>query len=139
LKCYHFVSVPISSATLLSTPTDTNPVEVVSNRDQTYRMIIVLSEDLTTSCPSMLIAVQYNILPSSFMFPVYVSTLDDMILSTLQSVLQTSRCGEAYHFVSVPISSATLLSTPTDTNPVEVVSNRDQTFSCTTNAGRPSS
>jgi hypothetical protein len=42
-------------------------------------MTIVLSEDLTTFCPSMLIAVQYNILPSSFMFPVYVSTLDDMI------------------------------------------------------------
>ena len=46
---------------------------------------------------------------------------------------------KSYHFVSVPVSSATLLSTPTDTNPVEVVSNRDQTFSCTTNAGRPSS
>ena len=29
------------------------------------------------------------------MFPVYVSTLDDMILSTLQLVLQTSGCGEA--------------------------------------------
>jgi hypothetical protein len=40
LKCYHFVSVPISSATLLSTPTDTNPVEVVSNRDQTKKKII---------------------------------------------------------------------------------------------------
>jgi hypothetical protein len=58
-------------------------------------MTLVLSEDLTTFCPSMLTAVQYNILPSSFMFPVYVSTLDDMILSTLQLVLQTSRCGEA--------------------------------------------
>jgi hypothetical protein len=46
---------------------------------------------------------------------------------------------KCYHFLSVPISSATILSTPTDTNPVEVVSNRDQTFSCTTNAGRPSS
>jgi hypothetical protein len=31
------------------------------------------------------------------------------------------------------------LSTPTDKNPIEVVSNRDQTFSCTTNAARPSS
>jgi hypothetical protein len=29
------------------------------------------------------------------MFPVYVSTLDDIIVSTLQSVLQTSGCGEA--------------------------------------------
>jgi hypothetical protein len=37
------------------------------------------------------------------------------------------------------VSSATLVSTPTDTNPVEVVYNRDQTFSCTTNAARPSS
>ena len=45
--------------------------------------------------PSMLIAVQYNILPSSFVFPVYVSTLDDIILSSLQSVLQTSGCGDA--------------------------------------------
>jgi hypothetical protein len=43
----------------------------------------------------MLTAVQYNILPSSFMFPVYVSTLDDITLSSLQSVLQTSGCGEA--------------------------------------------
>jgi hypothetical protein len=46
---------------------------------------------------------------------------------------------KCHHFFSVPISSATLLSTPTDKNPVEVVSNRDQTFSCTTNAARPSS
>jgi hypothetical protein len=58
-------------------------------------MTIVLSEDLTTPSPSMLIAVQYNILPSSFIFPVYVSTLDDITLSILQSVLQTSSCGEA--------------------------------------------
>jgi hypothetical protein len=29
------------------------------------------------------------------MFPVYVSTLDDITLSSLQSVLQTSGCGEA--------------------------------------------
>jgi hypothetical protein len=29
------------------------------------------------------------------MFPVYVSTLDDITLSSLQSVLQTSDCGEA--------------------------------------------
>jgi hypothetical protein len=43
----------------------------------------------------MLTAVQYNILPSSFMFPVYVSTLDDITLSSLQSLLQTSSCGEA--------------------------------------------
>ena len=58
-------------------------------------MTIVLLEDLTTSCPSMLTAVQYTILPSSAMFPVYVSTLDDIPLSSLQSVLQTSGCGEA--------------------------------------------
>ena len=58
-------------------------------------MTIVLSEDLTTPSPSMLIAVQYNILPSSFIFPVYVSTLYDITLSSLQSVLQTSGCGEA--------------------------------------------
>jgi hypothetical protein len=58
-------------------------------------MNIVLSEDLTSSCPSMLTAVQCNILPSSFIFPVYVSTLDDITLSSLQSVLQTSGCGEA--------------------------------------------
>ena len=45
----------------------------------------------------------------------------------------------SHHFVSVPASSVTLLSTPTDKNPVEVASNRDQTFSCTTNAARPSS
>jgi hypothetical protein len=149
-------------------------------------MTIVLFEDLTTLHPSMLTAVQYNILPSSFIFPVYISTLDDITFSSLQSVLQTSGCSEAevvifavdkyhcilldgraafvvqenvciiikkilnkkkpkqtilkcYHFVSVPVSSATLLSTPTDKNPVEVVSNRDQTFSCTTNAARPSS
>ena len=58
-------------------------------------MTIVLSEDLTTLIPSMLTAVQYNILPPSFIFPVYVSTLDDITVSTLQSVLQTSDCGEA--------------------------------------------
>ena len=58
-------------------------------------MTIVLLEDLTTLCPSMLIAVQCNIFPSSFMFPVYVSTLDDIIFSTLQPVLQTSGCGKA--------------------------------------------
>ena len=61
-------------------------------------MTIVLSEDLTTLFPStfcMLTAVQYSILPSSFLFPVYVSTLDDITLSSLQSVLQTSGCGEA--------------------------------------------
>jgi hypothetical protein len=56
---------------------------------------IVQIEDLTTSGPSMLTAVQYNILPSSFIFPVYVSTLDDITLSSLQSVLHTSGCGEA--------------------------------------------
>ena len=43
----------------------------------------------------MLTAVQYNILSSSFIFPVYVSTLEDITLSSLQSVLQTSGCGEA--------------------------------------------
>ena len=43
----------------------------------------------------MLTAVQYNILPSSAIFSVYVSTLDDITLSTLQLVLQTSGCGEA--------------------------------------------
>ena len=58
-------------------------------------MTIVLLEDLITPSPSMLTAVQYNILPSSFVFPVYVSTLDDITLSSLQSVLQTSGCGEA--------------------------------------------
>ena len=58
-------------------------------------MSIVLFEDLITPSPSILTAVQYNILPSSFMFPVYVSTLDDITLSSLQSVLQTSSCGEA--------------------------------------------
>jgi hypothetical protein len=46
---------------------------------------------------------------------------------------------KCYHFVSVPVSSVTLLSMPIDKNPVEVISNRDQTFSCTTNAARPSS
>ena len=58
-------------------------------------MTIVLSEDITTYCPSMLTAVQYNILPSSFIFPVYVSTLYNIILPSLQSVLQASGCGEA--------------------------------------------
>jgi hypothetical protein len=58
-------------------------------------MTIVLSEDLTTVCSSMLTAVQCNTLPLSFMFPVYVSTLEDITLSSLQSVLQTSGCGEA--------------------------------------------
>jgi hypothetical protein len=58
-------------------------------------MSIVLFEDLITPSPSMLTAVQYNTLPSSFIFPVYVSTLDDITLSSLQSVLQTSVCGEA--------------------------------------------
>ena len=58
-------------------------------------MSIVLFEDLITPSPSMLTAVQYNTLPSSFIFPVYVSTLDDITLSSLQSVLQTSSCGEA--------------------------------------------
>ena len=43
----------------------------------------------------MLTAVQYNIVSSSVIFPVYVSTLDDITLSTLQLVLQTSGCGEA--------------------------------------------
>ena len=57
-------------------------------------MTIVLSEDLTTPCPSMLIAVQHNNLPSSYIFPVYVSTLEDITLSSLQSVLQTSGWGE---------------------------------------------
>jgi hypothetical protein len=52
-------------------------------------MTIVLSEDLITPSPSILTAVQYNILPSSFIPPVYVSTLDDITLSSLQSVLQT--------------------------------------------------
>ena len=37
------------------------------------------------------------------------------------------------------MSTVTLLSRPKDKNPVEVVSNRVQTFSCTTNAIRPSS
>jgi hypothetical protein len=58
-------------------------------------MTIVLSEDLTTLRSSMLIAVQYNILPSSSMFPVYVSTLDDITLSSLQSHRHTSGSGEA--------------------------------------------
>ena len=58
-------------------------------------MSIVLFEDLITPSPSMLTAVQYNILPSSFIPPLYVSTLDDTTLSSLQSVLQTSVCGEA--------------------------------------------
>jgi hypothetical protein len=44
-----------------------------------------------------------------------------------------------YNVVLVPTSSVTLVSTPTDTNPVEVVSNRDQTFTCTTNVAWPSS
>jgi hypothetical protein len=37
------------------------------------------------------------------------------------------------------VSSATLVSTPTDKYPVVVVSNSDQTFSCKTNAARPPS
>jgi hypothetical protein len=60
-----------------------------------HHMTIVLSEDLTTVCSSMLTAVQYNTLPLSFMFPVYVNTLEDITLSSLQLVLQTSGCGEA--------------------------------------------
>jgi hypothetical protein len=58
-------------------------------------MTIVLSEDLITPSPSMFTAVQYNILPSSFIFPVYISRLEDITLSSLQSVLQTSGCSEA--------------------------------------------
>jgi hypothetical protein len=58
-------------------------------------MTIVLLEDLIRLSPSMLIAVQYNILPSSFMFPVYVSTLDDITLPSIQSVLQRLGCGVA--------------------------------------------
>ena len=46
---------------------------------------------------------------------------------------------KCYHFVSVPISSVALLSMTTDNNPVEVASNGNQTFSCTTNGARPSS
>ena len=46
---------------------------------------------------------------------------------------------KCHNFVSVPVSSATLVSTPTNKNTVKVVSNRDQNFSCTTNAARPSS
>ena len=58
-------------------------------------MTIVLSEDLTTLRSSMLLAVQYSVLPSSFIFPVYVSTLDDITLSSLQSHRHTSGSGEA--------------------------------------------
>ena len=54
-----------------------------------------MSDDLTTLRSSMLLAVQYNILLLSFMFTLYVSTLDDITLSSLQSVLQTSGCGVA--------------------------------------------
>ena len=43
----------------------------------------------------MLTAVQYNILPSSVMFPVYVSTLDDITVYIQLVLLQTSSCGEA--------------------------------------------
>ena len=64
-------------------------------------MIIVLFEDLITPPPSMLTAAQYNILPSSIMFPVCVSTLDDITLSSLQSVLQTSGCDEAEEVILV--------------------------------------
>jgi hypothetical protein len=72
-------------------------IDVVNYIVQQYlhHMTIVLSEDLTTVCSSMLTAVQCNTLPLSFMFPVYVSTLEDITLSSLQSVLQTSGCGEA--------------------------------------------
>jgi hypothetical protein len=64
-------------------------------------MTIVLSEDLITPSPSMLTAVQYNTLPLLFMFPVYVSTLDDITLSSLQLVIQTSGCGEAEEVIFV--------------------------------------
>ena len=64
-------------------------------------MTIVLSEDLITPSPSMLTALQYNILPSSVMFPVYVSTLEDITLSSLQLVIQTSGCGEAEEVIFV--------------------------------------
>jgi hypothetical protein len=64
-------------------------------------MTIVLSEDLITPSPSMLTAVQYNILPLSFIPPLYVSTLDDITLSSLQSVLHTSVCGEAEDVIFV--------------------------------------
>jgi hypothetical protein len=37
----------------------------------------------------------FDILPSPVIFSVYVSTLDDITLSTLQLVLQTSGCDEA--------------------------------------------
>ena len=58
----------------------------------------------------MLTNVQYNVLPSSCIFPVYVSTLDNITVSSLQSVLQTSGCGETevviflvdkYHCISL--------------------------------------
>ena len=64
-------------------------------------MTIALSEDLTTLCPSMLAAVLNSILPLSIMFPVYVSTLDDITLSSLQLVIQTSGCGEAEEVIFV--------------------------------------
>ncbi|CAC5360968.1 unnamed protein product [Mytilus coruscus] len=41
--------------------------------------------------------------------------------------------------VSVPISSVTLSSTPTDENPVKIIKDQSQLFNCKTNAGRPSS
>ena len=45
----------------------------------------------------------------------------------------------SFRFSSSVITSVTPLSTPTDKHPIEIVSNRDHTFSCTTNAARPSS
>ena len=39
LRWSNFFLVPISSVTLVSMPTDTNPVEVVSSRDQTCVLV----------------------------------------------------------------------------------------------------
>ena len=43
----------------------------------------------------MLTAVQYNFLPSSVIFSVYLSTLDDITVYIQLVLLQTSSCGEA--------------------------------------------
>jgi hypothetical protein len=40
-------------------------------------------------------AVQYNFLPSSVIFSVYLSTLDDITVYIQLVLLQTSSCGEA--------------------------------------------
>ncbi|VDI07194.1 Hypothetical predicted protein [Mytilus galloprovincialis] len=149
-----YVNIPISKLNLRTTPSDENPIKVVSSSQQRFicttdagrpaaRIQWYLSgTDITDEAspqPGICNTGCETVISSSVLL--YIGNIADngkIIYCTAvnvegQSVNSTMRSVD----ILFPITMVNLTATPTDENPIKVVSGSQQRFICTTDSGKP--